>query len=214
MKLKASAASDYSGSVINRALSENLVLPTGFSPERLREIFDFDYVTLSNHPYWTTTHGRGEHARLLARLLQLPAAVPVEQILTDELVAAGSTVLLPIRHGVEEEALALLPEAAGYASEEAAKFTTFRSDKYGSTATGSQTFEDPSGPTQPTATLRAESTWWTGWEKPQRKFDILGQWSETVPTDGVHIETHLSESVAVDERSRARLSRLDDLGAV
>ena len=212
MNLRATAASDYAASVINRALSENLVLPRGFSAERLRNIFDFDYVSITSHPYWTGDHGRSEHERLMARLLQMPAPLAVEQILTDELLAAGATVHLPIRHGSEEEALTLLPEAAVSAQRIAAEFTTFREQKYGLIANNNRQFDLPLGPTPPSFTPAGQNAWQTSWEGPQRRFDILGQWSETVPTDGVHIETHLSESVAADERALAKLSRLDDLG--
>jgi hypothetical protein len=129
-------------------------------------------------------------------------------------VAAGATVYLPVKHGAERDALELLPESKEAAHRIAGEFTTFRNSMYGPAGPSNRVFEDPLAPTLPQVTPAGQNAWQTDWEATQRNFHVLAQWAEIVPTDGVHMETHLSESVVADERAVARLSRLDDLSSV
>jgi hypothetical protein len=55
------------------------------------------------------------------------------------------------------------------------------------------------------ATPAGESAWAYDWERARRKFLVLDEWSELLPTDGVHLEPGLSACGGVDEFRAAAL---------
>jgi hypothetical protein len=209
LALHAIAEADYPHTVLDRALAENLSYPAGFEFRQIKEIFDIEGVMIDNVPYWAQPHTREEHTELMLRLQRLPIQLALHSLLTDSLTASQAVVYLPVKAGMEEHALRLLPEATKLADDIANNFRRFCDDHYGRL----KTFDVPNlanhmGPAPVLATPPDAPDWANDWERPQNKFDILGQWSEMVPTDGVHVETHLSNTVVTDEHERNRLVRL------
>jgi hypothetical protein len=202
------AEADYPKTVVDRALAETLTYPPDFQYRLVQEIFDLPGVVIDNVPYWATPQTRAAHDELLLRLQRLPVQLPLETLLSDCLTAAQAIVYLPIRRGMEEQALELLPESAGKAAAIAESFHTFWKDHYGPLAE----FVAPDvashmAPTPVLATKADAQQWTNKWEDPQNRFEILGQWSELVPTDGVHVESHLSSTVVTDENEQHRLEQ-------
>ena len=196
------AEKDFVGATIGRALSERLDLPRGFDHHRITEIFDTENAVIDTVGYWATEFARDKREDLLAKILSLPGTYSTDQVLPDALTASSAVVYLPIRLRREEEALALLPETRQFAAVKSADFQTFHETHYGPLFEPEAVeIESHLGPRVPESTKQGADGWKAGWEKPQRKFDVLAQWSEYVPTDGVHVETHLSETVVVDGKA-------------
>lgn len=59
-------------------------------------------------------------------------------------------------------------------------------------------FEDILAPNGNTVTGMGAQNWSNDWEKPRRKFKVLGEWGEFAPTDGVYMEPSLGECNGVD----------------
>src|SRR5262249_36935101 len=108
--LAAAAQSDYPGNVIDRAIRENFA---GLSLEQMNTvagIFELEKAIIQSVPYWGTREASEVHFELKWLLERLPKRVVTNQVLTPELTGAAATVFLPIRHGMEHEALRLLDE--------------------------------------------------------------------------------------------------------
>ncbi|OAI11904.1 hypothetical protein A1507_19550 [Methylomonas koyamae] len=203
------AVASYPSTLLNRALFEGLQLSGGQANPVVCSIFDLDGVFIENSPYWTSPSGRENYDSIAVRLQRLPAQFPLHELLTDDLVASHAIVYVPIKAGMEEAALAMLKEAASEASTIAADFRRFREGAFGPLADPAiPNVEAHLGPNPVPVTPAGAPDWEQPWEKPQRKFRILGQWSDLVPTDGVHVESHLSATVVTDENEVYRLERL------
>jgi hypothetical protein len=134
----------------------------------------------------------------------------MHRILTDSLVASRGIVFMPINEGQETEALNLLKEARDARNAVAAEFVAFRDARFGPiSGLTLPTIDELTAPVPAVATTASAPDWLNDWERPQRTFEVLGQWSEMIPTDGVHVETHLSNTIVADEEARARLSRVE-----
>jgi hypothetical protein len=203
------AVASYPAAVLNRALFEGLQLSGGQANPVIRSILDLDGVFIENSPYWTSPSGLENFESLAVRLQRLPAQLPLHELLTDDLVASHAIVYVPIKAGMEEVAISMVREAASEASTIAADFRDFKEGAFGLLADPAlPNVEDHLGPNPVPVTPAGASAWEQPWEKPQRKFRILGQWSDLVPTDGVHVESHLSATVVTDENEVHRLERL------
>lgn len=203
------AVAGYPAAVLNRALLEGLRLHGGQTNPTIRSIFDLDGVFIENSPYWMSQSGLEIYESLAVRLQKLPAQLPLHELLTDDLVASHAIVYVPIKAGMEEVALSMLEEAAADASAIATEFRQFTESSFGQlTAPTLPNVVDHLGPTPVAVTPPGANTWQHPWEAPQRNFRILGQWSDLVPTDGVHVESHLSATVVTDENEVHRLERL------
>ncbi|MCC6196806.1 MAG: hypothetical protein IT518_20320 [Burkholderiales bacterium] len=207
--LHAIAQADYAGTVVDEAVGRQLTYPDNFDYSSLSQIFDLPNVVVDSLPYWASPVTREAYRDLLAKLQSLPAAFETNRILTDCLVASSAVVYLPVRPGMEERALELLPETVGVRRDVANDVEKYRRDHFalvGGRPALDMTVIDV--PAVPVATPSSAAAWSSPWEQAPRKFDVLAQWSELVPTDGIHIETHLGDTVAADEREARRLERL------
>lgn len=203
------AETDYPGNVVDRALQENLAYPPEFDFRQVKELFDLEGVVIDNVPHWASPSGRSAHDALMLRLQRLPSQLALNSLLTDSLTASQAVVYLPIRPGLEEAALQLLPEAKDEASEIAQDAKAYRDQHFGPTRQMQiPSVEQHMSPTPVIATPAGSGDWTNDWERPQNKFDILAQWSALVPSDGVHVETHLSGTVATDEHEINRLTKI------
>lgn len=207
--LHAIAEAGYPHAALDLALSESLAYPPEFEFHNINQIFDIEGAMIENVPYWADSATRDQHDALMLRLQRLPVQLELHEILTDSLTAAQAVVYLPVNPGMEERALKLLPEARKLAAEIAADIHQLRESRYGRLRSfAAPTVDQHMGPAPVVATPPGAADWTNDWERPQNRFDILGQWSELVPTDGVHVETHLSATVATDEHERNRLVRI------
>lgn len=182
------------GAVADQYFADRAVL------QNLASIFDLGALHLDMLPHWATREGRQVYSRLHNRLNLLPLTLTPSEILVPELTAPLARVFLPIREGMEKAAAGLMkswPIDTYRAA--AAEVETIRARDY---APVPRTFDAPDvvcGPQPPKGTSIGAVTWQTEWEKPLRSFKVLGQWQELIPTDGVHLEMKLSDSVATDE---------------
>ncbi len=198
------AMQDYLGEVLSLSIRQNLTLGQDqeINPHQFREWFAIEDAFVENAPYWSTDSGVYHYELLRQRIQNLPLPIASSDILIPELTSAQSVLYLPIRHGAEEQALALLPELSqSNISNMVDDFRDHHRQHFGLTAYASQlpSFEEIAGSEPPAATPLGEQNWKSPWEHPQRRFSVLAQWSDFVPTDGVDCETALGISSAADE---------------
>ena len=166
----------------------------------VRSKTDFENSFIENAPYWSSNDGRSNYRSLEQRLLNLPIPLAVNSILTDELTAPQAIIYLPVFEGHEYEALELL-SSIGMRSKSRIKedIDAYRTRNFPLLPTNLPTFDEVLGPKPPFGTPVGKNIWDSDWEKPQRRFEVMAHWQLLTPTDGVHLETKLSDSVATDE---------------
>jgi hypothetical protein len=203
------ARADYPGSVIDRALAENF---GHLSLEQLAQFgryFDLDKSIIETVPFWANRSASDIHLELKLLLERLPKPVSSEAVLTPEVTGALAFVYLPIRHGMESAALALLKEISS--ARRAAlvdDFRNLRESRFGLArpAMGGAPVDTP---VNPAGTPAGATVWANSWETSMRKHEVLAEWSDLTPTDGLHLETQLSATTGADEHATARLEKLD-----
>ncbi len=211
--LHALASSDYPSAVVDLAMSQNLRSYRHEDLFLVKELFEMEGITIDNVPYWADPTMKRQYELLAARLERLPVSIEQHRVLTDQVLASQAVVYVPIRKGKEREALDMLKEARPFAEMIAQDVEQFRDARYGRL----KNFVAPGldvhmGPRPVTGTPPGSADWVNDWERPQNKFDILGQWAELIPTDGVHVETQLSTTTVTDEHETDRLHRIQIAG--
>ena len=186
--------------------------------ERVRNLFDWNEAAVEYLPWWMTPGGRDEREKLRTRLLKLPGDTRSDLIIDDKLVASAARVHLPIRPGLEGEALAFMlgvSSIAGSALEGCVEdFVKWRDANLGEIAFTMPTYDTVLSVDTPRATRAGAADWDEDWERARRRFLVLDEWSETLPTDGVHVEPGLSACGSVDEfRSSALRADLESMEA-
>jgi hypothetical protein len=208
-RLRDSLQGSFQGGVIAQAVERHLVPPVNFNLDFLRQVFDFEQAIVEVVPYWATETGRLNYRLAREKLEALPILLPVDELLPDEFTASQAVVYLPIREGAEQQALRFLPDIpaddSGWIQRQV---DSFRSTHFAPLPRTASTYADVSSPRPPTATLSGATDWTSEWEKPVSKFMVLAEWAEHVPTDGLHCESRLSDSVVTDEHQTASLQRL------
>lgn len=182
--------------------------------ERLRNSFEWNEAVVEYLPWWMTPGGRERRDRLRQQLLALPGDTRSDLIIDDRLVASAARIYLPIRPGMEEEILAQLlgrPSLAGTALEGCVDdFITWREQNLGEITYPLPGFDSVMGIGPALATPAGADDWEHDWERPRRRFLVLDEWSESLPTDGVHVEPALSTCGSADEfRASALRSDLE-----
>jgi hypothetical protein len=144
-------------------------------------------------------------------LEQLPKRVVTNEILTPEITGALAVVYLPIRHEMEDTALRFLKEIDSTQRRKLVQdFNDLRNTRFGLTrAPSTLTAATMDVPTPVGGTQAGTPAWTAEWEKGLRNFEVLAEWSDLTPTDGVHVETQLSATTVADESAKARLERLE-----
>jgi len=180
---------------------------TGFLIREFRNYFDWNEAIIDQLPGWMSSGLREQHERLLERLRAMLPGVDAEQLLPARLASAGAQVVLPVRPGSEESVFQLMTLGRWNGEAVVDAFRTMREAQFGAAGTATPpAFDQHMAPAEPTVTRNpAPGDWVAGWEKPQRKFQVLGQWSDSLPQDGVHIEPVLGDAVALDEWRAAEL---------
>jgi hypothetical protein len=207
--LAAGARADYPGSVIDRAVSENFSHLPLDRLASLGRIFDLDKSIIESVPYWASRSASETHLALKILLERLPKRVDSAAVLTPELTGALAFVYLPIRHGMESDALKLLKEIdRAQRTTLIDDFRNLRETRFGF-ARPSMGSPPADVPANPVGTVSGAAVWASNWEASMRKHERLAEWSDLTPTDGLHIETQLSVTSVADEHARARLEQLD-----
>jgi hypothetical protein len=137
----------------------------------------------------------------------MPGDTRSDWVIHDFLVASYAKIYLPIVPGSEFEALALLTSKESLARIRPCveEFLTWRQDQFRESSLPLPTWEQILAIGPELATSAGASVWSNNWEEPRRRFIVLDEWAETVPTDGVHVEPALSQCGTADE---ARLEAL------
>ena len=120
-----------------------------------------------------------------------------------------ATVYLPVRAGHLDEVLSSLlaqdEDITGIARELEQFLAAFRDEKFPPTSRRRSTAREIASPRPWVGTKLGDSEWRNGWEAPPRLFDILDEWAEVMPTDGVHVEAVLGSCDGTSELRRAQL---------
>lgn len=200
------AIADYPGQVLAAAVADHF-LPLQ-ETVHLRHVLDFENAFVESTPYWASDSGRANYLALERRLIDLPIPVPIHALLSEELTAPQAVVYLPVFAGHELEALDLLPGILPSSRQEVAEdIGIHRAAKFGVASTQLPTYDQVLGPIPPFGTPVGSAAWANPWETPQQKFDVLAHWQVLTPTDGLHMETRLSDSVASDEHLTRMLEK-------
>ena len=208
-RLRDSLQGSFQGAVIAQAVERHLVPPVNFNLDFLRQVFDFEQAIVEVVPYWATEAGRLNYRIARKKLEALPLVLPVAELLPEEFTAAQAVVYLPIREGAEEQALRFLPDIPADDGDWLRRqVEEFRGTHLAPLPRTASTYADVSSPLPPAATLSGATDWSSEWEKPPAKFMVLAEWAEHVPTDGLHCESRLSDSVVTDEHQTASLRKL------
>ena len=207
--LAAAARADYPGEVLDRAIRQTFAGLSLQQMSTIGRIFDLEKVIIESVPFWGSEQASATHYQLKWLLERLPKRVVSNEVLTPALTGSLATVYLPIRHGMEQEAIGLLDEFDRQAREDLIDdFNDMRDRRFGLarplTASTAATIGAPS---LPSATPAGAASWNTNWEAGMRKFEVLAEWSDLTPTDGVHVETQLSTTTVTDEHATAHLER-------
>jgi hypothetical protein len=214
--------------LVFKRLFEEVLLPgyfaQGINPpmdvlERLRNFFDWNEATIEYVPWWMTATGRERREQLRQRLLKLPGDTRSDLIIDDFLIASMARVYLPVKRGMEAEAVAFLLKVGGYSvpSLDACidDFIAWREAQLGPITYPLPTYDQVLSSGPEVATAAGSAAWAHDWEKPRRKFLVLDEWSDLLPTDGVHLEPALSTCGSVDEyRASALVSDLEGAAAL
>ena len=198
--------------------------PQGINPpmdvlERVRNYFDWNEAAIEYVPWWMTASGRERREQLRQRLLKLPGDTRSDLIIDDFLIASMARVYLPIKRGMEAEAVAFLLKVGDYSVPSVDSciddFTTWRDLELGPIAHQLPTYDQVLGSGPEVGTAAGSAAWAHDWEKPRRKFLVLDEWSDLLPTDGVHLEPALSTCGSADEyRASALVSDLRGAAAL
>lgn len=211
-----------------KRLFEDVIFPgyyaQGIDPpsdllERARNYFDWNEATVQYLPWWMTSSGRQRREVLRRRLLSLPGDVRSDLIIDDSLIASDARIYLPIKPGHEKEAIRLLArlEESQYASidQSVDDFSAWHEQNFGPVSFTRPTYEQVLDADSPLGTPEGEDDWENDWEKPRRKFIVMDEWSELLPTDGVHVEPMLSSCGSADAfRTTALESDLETAAAL
>lgn len=205
LRLRDIAVADYPGKVLALAMHTHLSAgepASQVNPHDFRAWFAIEDAYIENAPYWATPAAMERYTTLRARLSGLNPGIPLSDILVPELTASQAVLYLPIRPGAEEDALSLLSEYPGdHIKETVKEFRKYREETFGPTepAADLPKYQDISSPTVVTGTALGKADWETPWEPAQRKFQVLAQWADYVPTDGLDAQTVLSTTSKADE---------------
>jgi hypothetical protein len=184
--------------------------------ERVRNFFEWNEAVIEYLPWWMTPGGRDRREQLRQRLLAMPGDTPSNLVIDDILIASAAHVYLPIRAGAESDALAFLLGRTTIAGSNLAMcvkdFVDWRDQNLGAVSWPLPTYDQVLAPAPGPGTATGRTDWQNDWERARRKFLVLDEWNELLPTDGVHVEPVLSTCSATDE-FRASALRSDLLAS-
>lgn len=166
-----------------------------------RNYFEWNEAIIDQLPAWMTGALREQHERVAMRMERMLPGLDAEQILPARLASAGVQIVLPIRPGAERSVFNLMTLGQWDGGPIVQSFEAMRDAQFGNAGTTpAPTSAQQMAPGEPAVTRNpAPADWVADWEQHERKFQILSQWSDSLPQDGVHIEPVLGDAVALDE---------------
>ncbi len=187
--------------------------------EELRNDFDWNEATVEYLPWWMTIAGRRHREELRQLLLGLPGDAHVEVSIPDALVASGARLYLPIKEGQEYDAVYLIAQLEGEGLPDLSKciqdFIDWRDKNLGPNTYPLPTWQQVTAPGDGMGTATEQIDWSNDWERAPKKFLVLSQWADQLPTDGVHVEPVMSTGSSMDAfRTSALLSDLKTAAAL
>jgi hypothetical protein len=203
--------------LIHRQIFEQVLLPRinelDYSEshlDRLHAIYEWEEMYVEYMPWWMHASGRQARQRLRDLLLNLPGDTRSDLVLHDFLLSSYAKVYLPITPGRELSAInvVLKDEIPDELEECIREFRIWRNVQFAKIPQPIPTSDSVEEIGPDMATKAGSDDWANDWERPRRKFLVLDEWSETIPTDGVHIEPSVSECITTDEQ-RARALEAD-----
>jgi hypothetical protein len=191
--------------------------PTGLL-EIVRGLFDWNEAHVEYLPWWMTAGGRTRREALRQRLLKLPGDVRSDWVIHDRLIASAARVVLPIKANMEKQAIRLLTQLEGGLLNRLFRcvddFSAWRQENLGALGPARPNYAEVMSPAPAVSTPTGATDWAHRWERPQRRFIVLDEWSELLPTDGVHVEPALSACGSADAlRTSALVSDLETAAA-
>ncbi|MGI8330420.1 hypothetical protein ACRYCC_10690 [Actinomadura scrupuli] len=172
--------------------------------EQIRQCFDWNEAVIQYLPWWLTSAGYQRREDLRRLLLTLPGDTQSDLIIDDLLVASKARVYLPIRRGREKDAVQLLAGKGNVPC--VADFIAWRDQQLGQLPYPLPDYTAITAIGPSLATPAGAADWEHDWERQRGKFLVLDEWSELLPTDGVHVEPSLSTCGATDEYRTAALT--------
>jgi hypothetical protein len=179
--------------------------------EAIRHAFEWNEAVVDLLPWWLLPRASQNYEEIRSALSVLPLEGPLDEFLPGLLTGGVARVYLPIRPGYETEALDFYTTYASECDGLVASFRSYRQQHFKhvrAATSGAQGWDEP---TPPEATPLGASAWRHDWEKPLRRFDVLGEWSTLLPIDGVHAEPFLSRRTVLDEAAIIKVEQ--DLSA-
>lgn len=176
-----------------------------FLIKEFRHYFDWNEAVIQTMPSWLTGQEDSYYQYIRTKLSNVLPGYDPGRVLPRHLFASGVQVILPVRPGSEEEVLTLLTDDTVAVDAFVEEFCAYRRAHYGDIDRPLPDYADILAPRCDVATPDCADEWDNDWEKPRRKFDVLGAWAEYTPTDGVHLEPRLSVCASGDE---ARLTEI------
>lgn len=209
-RVRSLARKQVYGRLIDEYLLATDPLQTQASPEqmdKIRSLFDWNEAVVEYLPWWLTPYSREKYEQVREALRKLPGDFAVDELIADELVSARARVYLPLKPGAEREALEVIGLNNIVTDTLVDQFETFRDTHFGVLDRPLPSYEAISSPRPMHGTPQGSGDWDEHWEKPPRKFQVLADWSDLLPTDGIHCEPSLSACTATDEVRTADLRR-------
>jgi hypothetical protein len=125
---------------------------------------------------------------------------------------------LPIKASMEKQAIRFLTQLKGDLLNRlfgcVDDFLTWRQENLGALGPARPSYTEVMSPVSAVGTPAGAADWVHDWERPQRRFTVLDEWSELLPTDGVHVEPALSACGSADAlRTSALVSDLQTAAA-
>jgi hypothetical protein len=171
--------------------------------EKIRGWFDWDDLSVEYLPWWMTASGQRHHDELLAAVATLPAEVKDRIAVDDLFMASYARVYLPIRTDLEWEVVSQFADVAEedrpWLKRCVDEFVSWRAQNLGPVSHSLPDYKEVTAIDSGLATPSDRPQWDRAWEEPRRKFLVLDEWADSLPTDGVHAEPRLSACGGADE---------------
>lgn len=186
-------------------------LPDAYLVSAFRHLFDWNEAIVQPLEPWLSPVGESFYDEVLRTIERLAPGLDARRLLTPGLGATLAEIVLPMKGGHEAEVLERLASAFGQPGFDAVRFVSafdaFRERRYGHFERPPATQDDWDGPGATRATPVNAPDWQNTWETPCRRREILQEWSDTTPTDGVHVVAVAGHCPgALDELTRQSLA--------
>lgn len=160
-----------------------------------RNYFDWNEAIIQELPSWMQGKIAARFERLLERIQELIPGFDARSVFPEGFDMSGVEVFLPLRPGMERNVFEFLNAGEGWNGDAyISTFESFHKKHFGSVASSLPTYKNVLAPEPDRATTLGATIWQGDWEKPRRRFEVLDEWADYMPTDGVFIESMLGQT--------------------